>query len=106
MLLVFVVSLGSEGKIKKMQRGRGKIKICVVYLLINSFIHLFIFYLLYTFIFRVGGRLGRGESEDYGQIRPRLAFGLPGKVRFTILPLQRIEGHMQAIKIISIGRHK
>ena len=31
-----------------------------------------------------------------------LAFGLPGQVRFTILPLQRNAGHTQATKIMDI----
>ena len=48
-----------------------------------------------------------GAYEDHGQGRHlQVAFGLPGQVRFTISPLQRNEGHIQAIKIIDIDRHK
>ena len=95
-----------------MQRGRGKVK-DLRCLFIDQFIHSFIYLFIYIYIlfiiciyFSGWGRLGRGESEDHGQSRSRLAFGLPGEVHFTISPLQRIEGHTQAIKIISIGRHK
>ena len=38
--------------------------------------------------------------------RAWISVRLPGEARFTILPLQRTKGHMHAIKIIDIGRHK
>ena len=37
--------------------------------------------------------------------QPTLACSLPEKVCSTIVPLQRIEGHMQSIQIIDIGLH-
>ena len=39
-------------------------------------------------------------------LRACISVRLAGEECFMILPLQRIEGHMQAIKIIDIGRHK
>ena len=35
-----------------------------------------------------------------------LSVRFPGEVHFTILPSQRTEGNMQAVKIIDIGCHK
>ena len=62
---------------------------------------------LFCFVARARGGFEREiGSEGYSQIRPRLACGLPLEVRFTILPLQRIDGHMQPIKTIDIGRHE
>ena len=62
---------------------------------------------LFCFVARARGGFEREiGSEGYSRIWPRFACGLPWEVRFTILPLQRIDGHMQPIKTIDIGRHE
>ena len=118
MLLACVVSSGPEVKlevgIKKIQKGWGKgqdtgfeVRLSVHFL----FLVVFLLFCLHARARGWGWGFEREcnsevESEGYNQSQPRFARGLLWEVRFTISPLQRIDGHMHPIKTIDIGRHE
>ena len=112
MLLVFVVGSGSEVGVRGYghenaerpagERSGSEFRIRVS---VRVFVFFLLVFVLFRFVLQVfcfvllaGGGAGRAQ---------RLACGLPeDDVRFTILPLQRTEHHMNEIKIIDIGRRK
>ena len=70
-------------KIKKMQKGWEKTRVCVSG--------------------RVSVRFSVGFwSRARVTEEPGLAMGFPGEVRYVALPLLRTDGHMQTITIIGI----